>query len=451
MWIKARGLFLLALAGSILLAYLPRFSRRAVAAMPEWLFIGALGTALTLFTIANVSTSAHLETRLATIEALTEHHRFNVEGTTNSGNVDQVLIDGRFYSHQPPAMAVLGTAVYVPARWLGVPQINRTLGVAPRLLVFALNVLPAVLAVWLLVRVWTAAGIDVFATRVMASLLVLGSLYGVYSVTLNQHGLAAALLLVGLLAWERAGTAASARLMLASGLAMSLAAVIDHPAALIWALFTAGTCLRPEWRRRLGWWLSPVLVTMLPTALYYRWIGGSWQPFASRIALFSYLDPRWRKDLTGDHRNTLDFALNYGFDLLFSHRGLIYVTPLIIVAIIGTVLVFRKGGDQAWGASLSLLSAMGIFAYFSLYSLNFSGVCLGVRWFTIFTPLLWRYSWPMFESLRGWRWYLVSVLAGPSVVFALIGMLAPWPADDGVMTPVYQWNEAVRRAVSWLS
>jgi hypothetical protein len=390
--------------------------------------------------------SAHTTSRLATIDSLVTRGTFAINDSLFSDTIDRVKIGSNYYSHQPPAHAVLASIVYLPMYHLGI-RLRSGWCKAYGLLIFFTNGLATIGALLLFYRslelLKMAGGARVLLTAAVAC----GTLILPYSTTINVHGLDAAILFGGFYYFLRGGTPdAPRRWMLLSGLGFSLAASMEHDTVLVYGAFALLLPLRRRPLTSLLYFLLPSLVTLVPTAAYYYVIGGSIKPFAARPELFSYPGSVWTnpaepgyEQLTGAVWNSPKFALNYGLLCLFGPRGFLIYNPLLWVALFGLLRTLRHR-LPFWREGLAITAASAlIIAYFSFASTNYGGGCYSIRWFVPLLFLWWFFAAAAYARLASRKWG-VTILAALSVFYAAAGVIDPWRAPSGYATPVVRFE-----------
>jgi len=375
---------------------------------------------------------------------------FSIDGSTFASTIDKVKIGDHFYSHQPPAHAVLTSVLYYPLYWSGL-HFSTGRNAAYAVLTFLTNGLSTLLALVLFFQALEWFGLNYLARLWTTVAVACASLLLPYSTTFNVHGLVAAWLFTGLYCFLRAQRASGEkRWLLLSGLAFAACAAMDHGTVFLYAAFLALLILRGE-RRAAAWFLLPASITLLPTAIYYYWLGGSLLPFAARPELFAYPGSAWvgtgneaREHLTGEGWNSPAFAIRYGFLCLFGPRGFLVYNPLIWLAIYGLVRTLHRR-LLFWQEALAITcGSAAMMLYFFFASTNFGGWSYSVRWFVALL-LLWAFFVaPAVEWIAARKWLAAPLLAlaAVSLFYSLGGVADPWPRPNsmGYLSPLYSIN-----------
>lgn len=339
---------------------------------------------------------------------------------------DKSWYAGHFYSVKAPGLAALTTPVYSAAtalgaqdaaaaaaqraksdeafRWYkaGVPSIefaNTTLkGRVVRSqmerdtpIVWLLGLFGVVLpaALMLFAVRWCADRVTPGKGTIAAVLLGAGTMILPFATLFFPHVMAAALGFGAFwLLWrEREG---KPRLLLVAGAGAlaGLAVTTEYPLALAGAIVGLYAISRGDlWRRGLAYG-GGVLAGVAPLFAYNLWAFGS-------LTHFSYEDAVAEQGATGHAVIGLNdggfFGIGMpsvgdGFDLLLSTKGLFVISPVLMLAVVGIVLMHRDGRRaEAWTIG-------GIFAaylvYVSGYWLPFGGGTPGPRFLIPVLPFM---------------------------------------------------------------
>lgn len=371
--------------------------------------------------------------RWATVKALVENGEFKIgervpdptvpKGYEDKGvlfspgfrSVDVVLHPERqqFYSTKPPLLTMIAAGEYWVIYHVFKKEIStqRWETVVPILLLT--NVLPLILALWLLSRLLELYGRTDWGRLYVFAVACFATFLPTFAITLNNHVPAACCimyaiyaLLAPIAARKRQSTesglpeesapslatyAASSptRLMLV-GLFSGLAASMDLP-ALAFAGVAALLILIQSWKGLI--WFLPALVLPLAaqTSINYLMID-TWQPIYAKFGTewYEYAGSHWAKRHL-PNPDGIDFADEpkhvYAFHLLFGHHGLFSLSPVWLIALVG--MGMPLGRDR-----LVKLFHLGIFpvllivvGFYIFKSNNYGGWTSGPRWFFWLTPM----------------------------------------------------------------
>ncbi len=395
--------------------------------------------------------------RLGMVEATVEHGRLYLDGTTmgrKSGDV--CMIDGRYYSDKPPAVALMAVPVYAAevARGLTFTTDLPRAYYWTTLLTIGLSTLVGLLALARFLRRLVPDP----AWRALTILAIgLGSLNTVYSVTFSNHPPSATFLMLGIVAvwsWRRfdAGLATLA----VGSLSVGVAATADH-GAVFYVPFLLAYVSWPRARRPVVAAAALAAAAAVPLAAYAAYaqaLSGSPLPLSLQPRLFEYPGSYFSAasgHLAGSslpHATVTDL-LAYAWLCLFGTRGLFSHTPILLFVVTGMVRLAR---DRTYPyraeIALVLLPTATLVAYYLVTSDNPGGNSYGVRWYCLFIPLLLVFLTDAYATLTGHITRILFWLAfAASVAFALIGALDPW-LDPTPYGPGYSW-QIVLRAHGW--
>jgi hypothetical protein len=315
----------------------------------------------------------------------------NVEKTNidqfqeNTG--DKVFYKGHWYSARAPGLALFALPFYDTLKGLDAEKWTRSSealrGEDEMVYLIGLwgNVLPGLL---LLLLVWRVA--DRFEPGYGAAAAValgLGTMVLPLSTLLFSHVFSAFLgfAAFALMLRERDGPPAPSLLALA-GLAIGYAVGSEYP------LFFVGAVLglyllsrRDAWSvrgvlTRAGAYIGGGVVGIVPLLLYNHYAFHSWTHLA-------YSDvPRQQKGFFGIDLPSLKVLAT----LLFDSRGLLTISPVLIMGAIGAVLLYRRG-KRAEALTIGGICLCYV-GYNSGYYLPFGGGFMGPRFLTTMLPFL---------------------------------------------------------------
>jgi hypothetical protein len=317
----------------------------------------------------------------------------NKDGTTidayqqNTG--DKVLYKDHYYSARAPGLALFALPFYDTLNLVGAESWTDSHVAPPNhpgdemiyLIGLWANVLPGLL---LLLLVWRVAeriepGYGVAA----AVALGLGTMVLPLSTLLFSHVFTAFLgfAAFALMLRERDGPPSMALLGLA-GLAMGYAVASEYPlffVALVLGLYLLSRrdALTPLLViRRAGAYIAGGVVGIVPLLLYNHYAFRSWTHLA-------YSDvPRQQKGFFGIGAPSLKVLAT----LLLDSRGLLTISPVLLMGAIGTVVLYRRG-KRAEALTIGGICLCYV-GYNSGYYLPFGGGFMGPRFLTTMLPFL---------------------------------------------------------------
>ena len=315
----------------------------------------------------------------------------NVESTNidafqqNTG--DKVFYRGHWYSARAPGLALFALPFYDTLKGLDAEEWARAReamhGEDEMVYLIGLwgNVLPGLL---LLLLVWRVA--ERFEPGYGAAAAVslgLGTLVLPLSTLLFSHIFSAFLGFgaFALMLRERDGPPSPSLLAIA-GLAMGYAVASEYPlffVALVLGLYLLSR--RDAWSARgvltrAGAYIGGGIVGIVPLLLYNHYAFNSWTHLA-------YSDvPRQQHGFFGIGAPSLKVLAT----LLFDSRGLLTISPVLILGAVGTVLLYRRG-KRAEALTIGGICLCYV-GYNSGYYLPFGGGFMGPRFLTTMLPFL---------------------------------------------------------------
>ena len=291
--------------------------------------------------------------------------------------------------------------------------------------------IPAV-ALLLLVR-WVAERIEPGYGTAAAITLGLGTIVMTFAAEYFSHVVAATLgfAAFALLFREREGPARIG-LVGAAGLLAGLAVSFEYPLGLLGAILFAYAVARPRLRlRRAGAYAAGAALGAAPALAFNLWA-------LSSPLRFAYSHAVAVQGFTGHAQLGLNSSGFFGIDLprpgaavdlLIASRGLLTLTPVLVMGVVGAIMIRRRGH----AAEAAVIGAVGIayFLYNAGYWLPFGGGSPGPRFLIPALPFLAIGLAPAFRRLPA----LTIALAIPSLTFMVAGALTfPLIGDNGTGT-----------------
>ncbi len=317
----------------------------------------------------------------------------NQDGTTidafqeNTG--DKAFYKGHWYSARAPGLALFALPFYDTLNLVNADSWARSHVAPPQrnddemiyLIGLWANVLPGFL---LLLLVWRVAErFEPGYGPLAAVTLGLGTMVLPLSTLLFSHVFTAFLgfAAFALMLRERDGPPSPMLLGLA-GLAMGYAVTSEYPLFFVAAVLGLYLLSRRDAftplmiARRAGAYIAGGVVGIVPLLLYNHYAFRSWTHLA-------YSDvPRQHKGFFGISAPSLKVLAT----LLFDSRGLLTLSPVLLMGAVGTVLLYRRGRRaEAWTIGGICLCYVG---YNSGYYLPFGGGFMGPRFLTTMLPFL---------------------------------------------------------------
>lgn len=326
------------------------------------------------------------------------------QGTTG----DKAYYRGHWFSARAPGLALYALPFYRVLVDTGVPDwANHHAAPAQRrgdAMIWAIglwgNVLPGLILVLLVFGL--AERLEPGLGGIAALAVGLGTLVLPFSTLLFSHVFTATLGIgaFALLARERAGPP---RLWLlgAAGLLMGYAITSEYPLLFVAVVLGLFLVSRPDARRlgptalRAGAYVAGGAVGVVPLLLFNHFAFGSWTHIA-------YADiPRQKAGFFGIGSPSIPTALT----LLFDSRGMLTLAPVLVPALAGLVLLYRRG-RRAEALVITAIVVVYV-TYNSGYYLPFGGGSPGPRFLITILPFL---GLPLALAFRRWP--------GPTIALA---------------------------------
>jgi hypothetical protein len=413
--------------------------------------------------------------RWDTVRALVENHTYvighrdGIDPTTDKPidrgiafedgwkTIDKVMNPDTqdFYSSKPPLLPTLVAGEY----WL----VNKGLGwsitderhrweIVPAILL-TLNALPWGVALWLLARLAERHGSTDWGRFFVLTAACFGTFVTTFSVTLNNHTVAAWSAMFALYAavriWSPSGEEDTPfSLFPVAGFFAGFTACNELPAAAFaFAMFVMLLWRAP--RRTLTGFLPALLIPVAAFFLTnylaigqlapaYEKVGGPW---------YAYEGSYWRKAVGIDTAGSQEGRGAYAFHLLLGHHGAFSLTPIFLLSLVGMFMLlphvwpalFGNGKEEAAarrGLTLAGFLTLGVTAVvLAFYILvlddrqrNYGGWTSAPRWLIWLTPLWLVALLPAADWLARRRWGRVVgyALLAVSVLSVSYPQYNPW-------------------------
>jgi len=366
--------------------------------------------------------------RLATVQSLVERHTLAIRPSAIFDTDRIVKINNRFYSDQPPALAVMLAGVYWILKAIGGLTFDNSPVLVPYLLTLAGSTLPAAGAAGLVYRMGRMLELRRTWRTALAAVVVFGSGMIAYATTINPYAPAATLVL---------GAAASlihvsrslrphrqGGWLALGGLCAALAAVIE-PTTLVILLGLPLVIWGMRWRRslRLGGVMLYMIGALAPLVLHAKMVvpvTGDIRPAAWHPELTANPDD---DDSPPDWWDTVTHELNHIMRRSLGVHGLLTHYPVLIFGIIGIGAVMVRH----WPATTKALAVVTLASATIplLFGPSTEGEAMyGPWWFMAIAPLL--AFWIAAFLRRGHTpavWGLAAALLAFSVIVSLFGTI----------------------------
>ena len=388
---------------------------------------------------------------LAAIVAVIFAMAYLAQGPTNNGNSHQALVlaladgtaridetvsrvgdlsttdtawyDGHAYSNKAPGLALAALPAYLALEAVGETD-------DPARVLWALTLVGGVAAAALLLvlvqrvcdRAQPGLGTPV------AIIIGLGTLILPFSTMLFAHVLSATLAFAAFaLLWRERRGEPSLVLLAAAGAIVALAASTEYPVALAGLVLLLYAAARPGAVRRVAAYAAGGIAGLIPLAAYNWWALGSPLRLTYRYGVF--IPGESRRDVLN---NEVPFStlwdvptLNDVVRLLFYNWGLITAAPILALAAVGIVLLWRRQ------LRAEALVSVGVAAAFVLYSAGYYEP-YGDTWAPRFlVPVIPFLALPLACACARYPGIAAPLAAGSIAVTAVVTATHPILALDG--------------------
>lgn len=370
--------------------------------------------------------SSHPASRLAPAVCRVDAGTWSIDGSPFLWTHDKIFRDGHFYSDKPPAMDTLAASLYQGLRVAGL-RFDERPTLVYRALVVTLSVAPFLAVVWL---TW------LIARREKAGWLApvgvgVASLIWPYATTLSNHPLTAFVVIVGLFL-ARSERMTAARLVAIGALA-GMVSWFDIPLGGIWPIALFAMVIARGGRAKFVGLFAAGLVAMWVVALAMNYMRhGSVLPPFFHSEWYQYEGSVWTGTSEGGRYAS---PLSRIYHLTFGHYGLFLMTPALLFAAAGAVVVALKRPDRIKATdALAILGAATLLVLAFVFNPSARGSDLGggsygFRWFIPMIAPLCLYlptAWRLTRNIA-WRTGMIIALIISFIVAATGVYVSTWP------------------------
>jgi hypothetical protein len=392
--------------------------------------------------------SAHVYSRLGTVDSLVARGTFQLDDSIFIGTVDKIYRDGHYYSHQPPLLSTLTSPVYWVLHLPGTAFNNRGRLLMTYLFSLFTNGVALALTVVVFAKIFGLAGVPAPRRYVFAGLLPFGTWLLPYALVPNNHGISG--LLLAVLAWlllqiEWQGMSRARDISLGGVLGLlvgiellPLASFL--PLTVIYLIARRDLDVRNWLRFTIGLGLP-----ILAHAIINVRITGDIIPAGFHHELFNYPGSVFDEtSLTGTIKfDSVGGAANYLWTSLFAGKGFFTFAPLGLLGLMVGVIEWRWWA-RARGVQLVLLGGSLVSLGIAILTTNnFGGEAVGFRHAVYLTPafLTLLLPWIVDAPVRS---TVVKGVAAVSLALMLIfAVRQPWSTLSLSTGRVGTWDEYV--------
>ncbi len=366
--------------------------------------------------------------RMALTQSLVEHHSFIIDQSIFVNGGDKVFINGHFYSDKPALPSIVAAVVYAPLHWLGLD------------LEYGWNVSYFFILLFTIKAMWIAS---VLAFRKVLSftpakanmipllmfIYAFSSLTFTWSVSFNNHSLAASSLMIAFMFYLKAKNNFPLTPLFWSGLFFGFAAAADVPTGIFLLGFAILVFLHFDSTPGRAMFLVAALIPIGSHFVINYTISGSLLPVQIFPEYFTYDGSPWDEKalLSGVGANSPFFTLKYSVNCLFGVRGFVWYNPLLPV-FVGLLYQNVRGKHQFQRESIVIMiSILILVGYYFIFSSNYGGDSYSIRWFVPCLPFLFFYSYDIEKVMTSYGSKLgIYGLVVLATIIALIGAINPW-------------------------
>lgn len=374
---------------------------------------------LALFTHNKVFLAGNDSSRYAQIEALVDYHQTNINESKYNWTIDRVTLNEKDYSNKPPSLSIIGSGIYLVLKNI----FGLTFQKNESLTVYLLTLLIIGLSTsWLATKFYTSLEIHKniqHNIRVLATLaLTTGTILTSFSVTFNNHTVAAALIFA-------AFSDAMAQKSFKAGMWVSLAMCIDVVPGALFIPVLALFLFYERGRNGLLKYFTSVFIGGILFVSLNLLIAG--HPLPPKL-IAGGIDHSSQYESVVQHvplpKNWL-----YPLQCLFGWHGFFSVSPVLIIGAIGLVLAVKKKEPLKRRNTIFIGSGVLVMLLgYAFFIGSLGGWSYGIRYLIPIMPILLFFIPVVLKKMRTPIFICVLTL---STLFALIGMYNPWP-------PVYE-------------
>ena len=383
--------------------------------------------------------SANDRSRWSTVWSLVERGTYQIDeidAAPGWGTIDKVRHEGHFYSSKPPLQSTLVAGVYWCVKEITHWNLTDHTAEVSRIILLLVNWLPRLLSL-----IVTAMLVERYARRDFGKLFVLavaswGTLLGPFTSSLNNHSPAAICVVLAMYPLLRVISDGDhrKRFFALVGFFSAATFTLEIPAAMLVVVFGA-LLLKANPKRTLTVFVPAVLIPVVAFVALNCVVTGSLSSFYSSYGSEKYLYehegiPSYWMNPQGLDRN-LDSPLMYFVHCTIGHHGLLSLTPVWLLTLIGW-LGWRRWPDCR--QRTMLLVGAGLTAVvFGFYltrtqNYNYGGNSVALRWMLWLAPLWLIAMIPVFDAWGSRRGFQIgaSILLAASVVSANLPGSNPW-------------------------
>lgn len=364
--------------------------------------------------------SVNDRSRWATVYSLAEKGTYQIDETPWPMTIDRVQLNGHSYSSKPALLPTLLAGEYLVLKKLSFGKLNfqDNPEAVIRTLVATVNLAPMVIFLILYSKFLDRLSLNLWVRTYAMIAAGLGTYLTGFSITLNNHTIAAFssffALYAGFLIWS--DKRRDGWLFAVAGFFAAFTAVNEFPAASFFVVFSVALLWKAP-QRTLAFFLPFALIPLAAHFYTNYKVTGSLEPPYAKKAAYDFPGSYWKIDpatgrLVGSKTDpaTGQVTLNvttgidnqfepwyvYLFHMLVGHHGVFSLSPIFVFTVLGLTFLLKQSANPL--KELALLTifltvVLLIFYIFFAGQRNYGGMCNGLRWLFWLIPL-WLMSLP---------------------------------------------------------
>lgn len=383
--------------------------------------------------------SANDRSRWSTVWALVERGTLAIDAIDADpawSTIDKVQHEGRLYSTKPALLTVLAAGVYKAVKAATGLSLYGDTAAVTRLVLVAVNLVPWVAALAALAAIARKYARTTFTRVFFLATAGFGTYLSTYSVTFNNHTVAAVSLIFALFFALRIVADGSRRVsdFALCGLTSAFVTTNELPAA-AFGLAMFGLLIRRHPRRTLAAF-APAAAVVIAAFVATTWLQtGSWKPFYLSYGTEKYVYirdgvPSYWAEPKGVDRN-LDDPLTYFLHCTIGHHGLLSLSPVFLLTVATYLRLPRRTAEPyrpfLW-MGLGLTALILAFYLTRTENYNYGGNTVALRWALWLIPFWLLALLPTLDAFATRRSFRVasSLLLAVSTFSAWEAIANPW-------------------------
>ncbi|MEZ6048078.1 MAG: hypothetical protein R3C11_21375 [Planctomycetaceae bacterium] len=389
--------------------------------------------------------SGNDRSRWCTVWSLIERKTYQIDeimAVPGWSTIDKVKHEGHYYSTKPALFPTLVAGIYRMLKVTTGLDLLKDTETTTRTILFIVNILPYLFAmlIWCLL-------LEKYATRFDTRLFLLtvaglGTFLLPFSVTLNNHSIAAFSLLISVYALLRifdapSEAAARPRLYFLVGFFAAFTCTNELPAA-VFGIISFVLLVRHDWKRTAKYYVPAACIPLAAFFLSTYLSTGGLKPFYMYYGTEKYLYvedgiPSYWFNPGGIDKST-DSPLQYLWHCTIGHHGIFSLTPVFLLFPYGWYLTKQHSEELLSGLNTIVWVGMGLTLFLFCFYLtrteyyNYGGMTSGLRWTFWLIPFWILAMIPACDRFfrQANFWLVISPLLVISIYSALYPIQNPW-------------------------